>query len=82
MCEVIAGIFKRNHTELKYVQLLSVQTVLAYIKATGPNNRLLVRDLAMKLAMLLALVMAVRFSDLSLLDFYGDIKNGYHISCT
>ena len=76
VCAVMAGIFKRNPPKPKYVQFWDVQTVLTYIKAMGPNDRLLVRDLAMKLAMLLALVTAGRSSDLSLLDTSFMVKKG------
>ena len=42
----------------------------------GPNDRLLVRDLAMKLAMLVALVTAGRSSDLAMLDTSLMVRKG------
>ena len=42
----------------------------------GPNDRLLVRDLAMKLAMLAALVTAGRSSDLAMLDTSLMVRSG------
>ena len=65
---VMTGIFNKNPPTPKYTHFWDVETVLAYIRALGSNDRLLVRDLAMKLAMLIALTTASRSADLSLLD--------------
>ena len=75
VCAVMAGIFKRNPPRPKYSEFWDVQTVLKFLKAMGSNDQLLVRDLAMKLAMLLALVTASRSSDLSLLDTTYMVKS-------
>ena len=76
VCAVMAGIFKRNPPKPKYSEFWDVQTVLTYVKAMGTNDRLLVRDLGMKLAMLIALVTAGRSSDLALLDTSLMVRKG------
>ena len=65
---IMTGIFHKNPPTPKYSQFWDVETVLVYIRALGSNNRLILRDLGMKLAMLIALTTANRSSDLSLLD--------------
>ena len=73
----MAGIFNRNPPQPKYSNFWDVETVLTYIRAMGENVDLVLKDLGMKLAMLLALTTAGRSSDFGLLDtsFMADQGN-------
>ena len=64
---VIAGIFNRNPPKPRYSNFWDVEAVLTYIRAMGENVGLVLKDLGMKLAILLALTTAGRSSDLGLL---------------
>ena len=72
---IMTGIFNKNPPVPKYASFWDVETVLTYIRAMGENAGLLLRDLGMKLAVLLALTTAGRSSDLGRLDtaFMNDL---------
>ena len=56
--QLLKGVFNRNPPAPKYLVTWNVDIVLKYLKNMGPNTRLNIKQLSLKLAMLMALTSA------------------------
>ena len=71
VCCLLKGAFNRRPLLPKYQSTWSVETVIVYVKSLGKNEALSLKQITHKLAVLLALTMASRSSDFSLLTVTG-----------
>ena len=71
VCRLLKGVFNSRPPQPRYKQTWEVAQVLKFLKEQGPNEKLSLKDLTHKLAMLLALVLAHRCSDLVRLSLQG-----------
>ena len=71
VCRLLKGAFNLRPPTPRYSQLWEVKKVLSFLKQTGESSSLQLKELTRKLAMLLALVLARRSSDLARLLAMG-----------
>ena len=71
VCRLLKGAYNLRPPQPKYSALWDVEKVLSFLRQLGANTQLSMKELTMKLAMLLALVLAHRSSDLVRLSVVG-----------
>ena len=64
VCRLLKGAYNLRPPQPKYSALWDVEKVLSFLRQLGANTQLSMKELTMKLAMLVALVLAHRSSDL------------------
>ena len=68
MTRIMKGIYNSRPPKPKYTSTWDVNKVVTYLAELGPNDSLSLKDITIKLAMLMALVQASRSSELAALD--------------
>ena len=71
VCRLMKGTYNMRPPQPKYTSLWEVKRVLLFLHQSGDNTKLSLKELTLKLAMLLALVLARRSSDLVHLSVQG-----------
>ena len=71
VCRLLKGAYNLRPPQPKYSALWDVERVLSFLRQLGVNAQLSLKELTMKLTMLLALVLAHRSSDLVRLSVVG-----------
>ena len=81
VCRLLKGAFNSRPPQPRYTETWDVAKVTRYIQSKGCNADLSLKDISMKLAMLLALTLASRSSDLVRLTVKGVrfIPNGVEL---
>ena len=77
----MAGIYNENPPQAKYAQTWDVDRVLSHIKTWGDNESMHIRDLTVKLTMLMAVTTACRAAEIQCLDRTRITDTGATIVC-
>ena len=68
ICQLMTGIFNKNPPRPRYMQMWDVNKVLSYIIGMENNKQLSLKEISMKLCMLMALASASRSSEIHKFD--------------
>ena len=68
VCILLKGIFELKSSLPKHIKIWDVRTVLQYLKQTKPLNGCTLKDLTMKLTMLLCLITGQRCQTIHVMD--------------
>ena len=79
--QVMQGVFNGRPPKPKYTDTWEVDSVLSFLKSLGNNSALNLKDLTIKLTMLLALTTAGRGSELKAIDLHYIMYKGDEIVC-
>ena len=71
MCRLLRGVFSTRPSLLRYHSIWDVATVLRHLKTLHPPSQLKLRDLTLKLTMLIALLSGQRCQTIHALDIKG-----------
>ena len=77
VCELLAGIAKERPPKARYNETWDVSDVIGYLKSRGPNEVISLKDLSLKLTMILALTslsrgMEIHLLSLDRMNFFND----------
>ena len=78
---VMAGIYNENPPQAKYAETWDVDRVLSHMKTWGDNETMHIRDLTVKLTMLIAITTACRAAEIQCLDKTRMTDKGTTIVC-
>ena len=68
ICKLMIGIINKNPLKSKYISICDLEQVLDYLMTISLNDHIVHMDLTLKLAILLALRVASRSSEITNLD--------------